>query len=118
MDPGDGWSPPTDALVSTQLNQLLLGFTQRRNLCKKTMRLEFRVSCNKGAGVGQNKGGYLEEETEACWVIERGGGQISSTTLGFVCRGQSHCCVRSPVCGSVAMWSGGYSYLVMLGNCV
>lgn len=76
MDPGDGWSPPTDALVSTQLNQLLLGFTQRRNLCKKTMRLEFRVSCNKGAGVGQNKGGYLEEETEACWVIERGGGRF------------------------------------------
>lgn len=49
------------------------------------MRLKFRLTVaagsgstaragNKGAGVGQNKGGYLAEETEACWVIEGGEG--------------------------------------------
>lgn len=90
MDLGEGWSPPTDALVSPHLNQRLLSFTHRRNLCKKTRGsnsdgaaggCSTARAVNKGAGVGQNKGGHLAEGTEACWVIEAGSAHFQHNTL-------------------------------------
>lgn len=67
------------------------------------------MDVNKGGGVDLNKRDHLSGKSEACWVIkervDEGAlcGWISWTTPHFVCREQSHCCVRVRACRTVGM---------------